>query len=603
MSSVHARTLSDERSHRPSLVDQTSAEGDRNQWRWLASGLALAFAIPFVLTDLTSINRDLYYGVFIAGVFAFVAAWLGWGVGSPRVLLVRNWRSGVALGLVFAAVMAAIVRNEPATPHPGGLDFVAAIAWRGVLYGLADGVILSAFPILAVFAAFAGGRALERWRGRFAVGALAVGVSLLFTAVYHLGYSDFRGEKLKKPLVGDVIWSVPTLATLSPLGAPIAHAGLHVSAVVHSYDTDTFLPPHRASGRSRPDLRAMLDELVDGPDRIAPGVTAYVSDHGDTWLGASGLADVNGERMPTDARMRLESVSKIWTGVLIHQLAEAGTLRLSDTVERWLPGLLPYGERITIAQLLVHTSGLIDNNDIAKNPDAYLAQVTDPVLKAQLLRVERRLAETPTAEFSPVLWVKLAAFQPLLTEPGTTYHYSNIGFEILGLIAARASGQSIESLYRERIFEPLGLRHTAYDPQGPISGEHARGYNVGPDGRLIDMTAAHAGIGAEGAVVSNAEDTARFLVSLMQGKLLGAEQLTLMKRSAFWIGGNATGCGDVAYGHSGAGAGFKTDVWVSGNGERVAVLLLNGRGDGTADERAGAAMRRLYCAARTEVVR
>jgi D-alanyl-D-alanine carboxypeptidase len=600
MSSVHARTFSEEQSHRPSLVYPAPAERGRNQWRWLAAGLALAFAVPFVLTDLTSINRDLYYGIFSGGVFGFVAAWLAWGVGSPRAQLVRNWRSGVALGLVFGAVMAAIVRNEPATAHPRGLDFVAAIAWRGVLYGLADGVILSAFPILAVFAAFARGQTLDRRRGKVAVGALALGASLLFTGVYHLGYSDFRGEKLRKPLVGDVIWSVPTLATLSPLGAPIAHAGLHVSAVVHSYDTDTFLPPHRASAPSRPDLQAMLDDLVDGPDRIAPGATAYVSDHGDTWLGASGLAAVTGEPMPTDARMRLESVSKIWTGVLIHQLAEAGTLRLSDTVARWLPGLLPYGDRITVEQLLVHTSGLIDNNDVAKNPDAYLAQVTDPVLKAQLLGVARRLEQTPTGEFSPVLWVELAAFQPLLTEPGTNYHYSNIGFEILGLIAARASGQSIESLYREQIFEPLGLRHTAYDPQGPISGEHARGYSVGPGGRLTDMTAAHAGIGAEGGVVSNAEDTARFLVSLMQGELVGAEQLALMKRSAFWGGGNATGCGDVAYGHSGAGAGFKTDVWVSGDGERVAVLLLNGRGDGAADERAGAAMRRLYCAAPAE---
>ena len=71
------------------------------------------------------------------------------------------------------------------------------------------------------------------------------------------------------------------------------------------------------------------------------------------------------------------------------------------------------------------------------------------------------------------------------------------------------------------------------------------------------MTAAHAGIGAEGAVVSNAEDTARFLVALMQGKLLGAEQLALMKQSAFWSGGNVTGCGDVAYGHSGGAAGSR----------------------------------------------
>ena len=307
--------------------------------------------------------------------------------------------------------------------------------------------------------------------------------------------------------------------------------------------------------------------------------------------------------MPVDARMRLESVSKIWTGVLIHQLAEEGELRLSDSVERWLPGLLPYGDRITVAQLLVHRSGLIDNNDVAKNPDAYIADVSDPAVKEQLLRVKQRLEQTPMVEFSPLLWVKLASFQPLLAEPGTTYHYSNIGFEILGLIAARAGGASIESLYRERIFEPLALRKTAYDPQGPITGEHARGYAVAPGGPLAEMTAAHAGIGAEGAVVSNAEETARFLVALMQHKLLGPRQLELMKTSAFWSGGDATGCGGVAYGHSGKGAGFKTNVWASGDGRRVAVLLLNGSGDAAADARAGAAMTRLYCATGPEATR
>lgn len=64
------------------------------------------------------------------------------------------------------------------------------------------------------------------------------------TATYHLGYSDFRSAKLRKPVAGDVIWSTPTLVTLNPLGAPIAHAGLHTSAVLHSYETKTYLPPH-----------------------------------------------------------------------------------------------------------------------------------------------------------------------------------------------------------------------------------------------------------------------------------------------------------------------------------------------------------------------
>jgi hypothetical protein len=50
------------------------------------------------------------------------------------------------------------------------------------------------------------------------------------TAVYHLGYSDYRGEKLRKPMTGDLIWSAPTLLTLNPLGAPIAHAAMHAAA-------------------------------------------------------------------------------------------------------------------------------------------------------------------------------------------------------------------------------------------------------------------------------------------------------------------------------------------------------------------------------------
>ncbi len=64
------------------------------------------------------------------------------------------------------------------------------------------------------------------------------------TAVYHLGYSDFRSAKVRSPIAGDVAWSMPTLLTLNPIGAPIAHATMHVTAVLHSYNTDLFLPPH-----------------------------------------------------------------------------------------------------------------------------------------------------------------------------------------------------------------------------------------------------------------------------------------------------------------------------------------------------------------------
>ena len=215
------------------------------QLRFLVGGALLAFALPFVLTDLVTIERDLYYGIYAGAVFALFALWLR-SAGRPvRHVLTRNWRAGVALAVLFGGVMVAVALKEGATSRPHGWTFVGALLWRGVVYGLADGLLLSTFPILVVFAAF-GARRTKR--GAVGIGTLALAASLAFTAVYHLGYADFRGSKLRKPVAGDVLWSAPTLLTLNPVGAPLAHAALHVTAVAHAYDTDTFLPPH-AVGR------------------------------------------------------------------------------------------------------------------------------------------------------------------------------------------------------------------------------------------------------------------------------------------------------------------------------------------------------------------
>jgi hypothetical protein len=206
----------------------------------------LAFALPYLLADVLELNRDLFYGVYAVAV---VALFVGWARSTGYHLvyaLERRWTWAVGLGLAAAAVLAVVVvRTDDATPRPDGLELVGAVAWRGVVYGLADGLLLSVFPILAVFAAMAGTRLNQRLRGRVVIGAIALLASLAMTAVYHAGYSDFRSEKIQKPLTGDVVWSIPTLVTLNPVGAPIAHVGLHTSAVLHSYETDTFLPPHR----------------------------------------------------------------------------------------------------------------------------------------------------------------------------------------------------------------------------------------------------------------------------------------------------------------------------------------------------------------------
>lgn len=216
-------------------------------WLWLAAGAALAFAVPFLLADTLELGRDLYYGVYALCVAALTAAWAR-STGLGRADLTRNWRWGLVLGAAGAAALAVIVlRTEDATGRPDGLELAGALLWRGAVYGVTDGVLLSVFPILAVFGAFAGTRLRSHAAGTVAVGAIALLASLAVTAAYHLGYEDFRSDKLRKPLAGDLIWSAPTLLTLSPLGAPLAHVGLHVTAVLHSYDTETFLPPHRAA--------------------------------------------------------------------------------------------------------------------------------------------------------------------------------------------------------------------------------------------------------------------------------------------------------------------------------------------------------------------
>jgi hypothetical protein len=212
---------------------------------WLGAGMAVAFLVPYLFADRIGLQRDIYYGVYAAAVTALVIGWSRDTEQPLRDMCGRRWKLAVLLGLVAAAAMAFIAtRQDVSGPHPGGLTFVGSVAWHGLVYGAADGLLLSAFPILLVFAALKNTKLRRRAGGVIAVGAVAIIASISTTAVYHAGYSDFRSSRLSKPITGDLVWSIPTLATLNPIGAPIAHVGLHVTAVFHNYDSNLFLPPH-----------------------------------------------------------------------------------------------------------------------------------------------------------------------------------------------------------------------------------------------------------------------------------------------------------------------------------------------------------------------
>lgn len=342
---------------------------------------------------------------------------------------------------------------------------------------------------------------------------------------------------------------------------------------------------------SRPELQQALDSVVRSG--AAPGATAYVIGPHGAWSGASGVANVaDGTAMRPDARMRIESNSKTWLTAVLLQLAQEGKLDLDDTVDHVLPGLLrAHGRVITIRQLMYDKGGLIDDNDVyratAAEKLAMLARVGDPRLRAELRVMAVELRENPNAVVPARLFIDLAAWQPLVAAPGATYHHSNIGWNVLGLVAQKIDGKPLATVYRDRLFEPLKLTDTAFSPQGPIAGRHASGYAHDAEGTLVDTTASHAGKFSDGAIVTSARDEAIFLRALIRGELFDVSRWHELYGTP-----TATTCGTAAWNGEGAGNGYRSYVTYDDAGGRVAVLLVNG-----ADGDAAQAARQLYCAA------
>jgi D-alanyl-D-alanine carboxypeptidase len=113
-----------------------------------------------------------------------------------------------------------------------------------------------------------------------------------------------------------------------------------------------------AQSPANPRLQALLDELVAAG---APGVLAMVDDGQHTWRLSSGAGRLD-PRQPLwpGARFRVGSITKTFVATVVLQLVQEGRLRLDDSVERWLPGLVPNGRRMSVAMLLNHTSGIFN---------------------------------------------------------------------------------------------------------------------------------------------------------------------------------------------------------------------------------------------------
>ncbi len=323
-----------------------------------------------------------------------------------------------------------------------------------------------------------------------------------------------------------------------------------------------------------PDVITSLQALIDSTvaDPAVPGLVLWLDTPQGTFAGAGGLADLEaGTPMQPDDALRIGSITKMFTATIVLQLMEEGALSLDDPLGRWLPNVaerLPEGDRITLRQLLNHTSGIYNYRE-----DAYFRHMAAlPAAAQNLDRV-----------WEPRELIDMALFHDPYFSPGAPgrWHYSNTNYTLLCMIIEAAGGTSVTEAYHRRIFEPLGLRHTYLADFEPPIIPPVHGYTL-QHGDLFDVTRWNATESwCGGGLVSTAPDVITFAHALFSGALF-SDAATLAEMLDFVepIGGMAYGLGVARegrgiVGHFGNVPGFAAQLMAVPRSDRVAIYIAN----------------------------
>lgn len=290
---------------------------------------------------------------------------------------------------------------------------------------------------------------------------------------------------------------------------------------------------------------------------IAPGVVVVLRRGDDTDVLTAGAADTaTGAPMTSRHRFHVASMTKPMVATVVVQLVQEGSLTLDDTVEQWLPGLLRAGDRITVEQLLSHTSGLAEYNDTPADwPILRRPPVDQRALVVAAGRARRDFA------------------------PGHGQAYSNTNYAVLGLLVERVTGRSLETNLDRRIFGPLRMASASLRPSRVFEEPVAHGYVHGTDATRWDLTWGW----AAGGLVSDAPDVDRFFAGLFDGDLVApavvdemaepvADDLGLWSGYGLGLAELATPCGK-AVGHTGVVDGFVSAAYTRRR-EHVAVVVM-----------------------------
>ncbi|CAA9444400.1 MAG: Beta-lactamase class C-like and penicillin binding proteins (PBPs) superfamily [uncultured Rubrobacteraceae bacterium] len=316
-----------------------------------------------------------------------------------------------------------------------------------------------------------------------------------------------------------------------------------------------------------------LEELVamrGGPK----GVIAIVQRGQHREVHAFGVRNLKGG-LPLRAndRMRIASAAKAFSGAVALSLVSKGQLSLNDTIGERLPGLPDRWSKVTLRQLLNHTSGI---------PDFSLDEGYRKALFASLKKA-------PPPE-------KLLTYvydEDLLFEPGSKYHYSNSDNIAVGLMVESATGRTYERQLREHVYGPLGLKKTTL-PAGPnLRAPYIHGYDNDPSEQPPEDYSEIVAAGwswASGGIVSTPSDLNDFIRGYVGGKLF--DKQTRAKQRRVLEGGSSeppgpgknsaglavfrygTKCGTV-WGHTGNTPGYTQFMAASPDGSRSVVVSVN----------------------------
>jgi len=259
-----------------------------------------------------------------------------------------------------------------------------------------------------------------------------------------------------------------------------------------------------AKDRFSPDHCATVVDAARKTQQI-PGMSVAIGYRGKLiWTRGFGKADLeNDVPASKDTIYRLASISKPITAVAVMQLAEKGKVGLEAPVQDYLPKFPKKKWPLTCRHLLSHVGGVRHYRGREMRSAKHYVRVEDA----------------------------LAIFQddPLLFEPGTRYSYTTYGYNVLGAVVARASGQGFVNYLREHVFEPAGMKNAQADDSRRIIKHRAQGYRKTRAGSLrnsalVDTSNKIPG----GGLCSTAADLVHFAHALMAGKLLKKETVQQM---------------------------------------------------------------------------